>query len=206
MTWFPTDVCYNYSMLWLKVGKNRDKQVSKKWVESRGRSWDRWSKTHHSHQPTAQTGYTCTNGVRQKAQGEITILQMCMSGAALRWNDLCHVCGTTCGWWPHQQQPRAALVQTVLDCLRKKSWLWLFSFSDFPCPALDSGYVQSQLLNPGLWMIRHHLTPSMTNSSAPLSHTLHAPWRGQRQMSRGLYSLRFCRLNQVGWVSSSPRL
>lgn len=37
----------------------------------------------------------------------------------------------------------------------------------------------------------------------PHTHTLAAPWRGQGQMSRGLYSLRFCRLNQVGWVSSS---
>lgn len=115
-------------------GGQKYRQTGKKWVESRGRSWDRWSKKHQSHQPAAQTGYTCTDGVGQKAQGEITILQMCMSGAALRWNDLCHVCGTTCGWWPHQQQPRAALVQTVLDCLRKKSRLGRFSFSDFPLP------------------------------------------------------------------------
>lgn len=81
MTWFPTDVCYNYSTLSLKVGKNRDKQGK----SERNREGEaEIGKKHHSHQPAAQTGYTCTDGVRQKAQGEITILQMCMSGAALR--------------------------------------------------------------------------------------------------------------------------
>lgn len=67
--------------------------------------------------------------------------------------------------------PRAARVRTVLARSRTKNWLWLFSFSDFPCPSLGGGCTQSQLLNPGLWTIRHHLTPSMTDSSALLSHT-----------------------------------
>ncbi|KAF3838224.1 hypothetical protein F7725_009992 [Dissostichus mawsoni] len=57
---------------------------------------------------------------------------------------------------------------------------------DFPCPSLGSGCAQSQLLNPSYWTIRHRLTPSMTDSSAPLSHTRRFPARaalpqGQRK-------------------------
>lgn len=125
-----------------------------------------------------------------ESAGQVTIQSVCMSGVVLRWNDLCHVCRTTSSWWPHHAQPKAT--PCLAACIQK-IWLWHFSFSDFPFPVLGSECIQSELLNPGLWTIRHHLIPSMTNISAALSHTLCAPSWGQGQMSRGLYSLRFCR-------------
>lgn len=67
---------------------------------------------------------TCTDGLHlqsQRAQCTITIQWICMSRVELRWNDLCHVCGTTSGWRPHHRPPQATRMQTTLVCLRKKT-------------------------------------------------------------------------------------
>lgn len=150
----------------------------------------------------------------QTARGWITILWMCMSRVALRWNDLCHVCGTTSGWWLQHTQPRAALVQSRLTCLHQKETkktktLGVFSFTDFSLPRTcmrPLTVTQSRRLGTislQAWPILPH-PPALTHTHAHAHvRAFPAPWRGQGQMSRGLYSLRFCRLNQVGWVSSS---
>lgn len=65
----------------------------------------------------------------------------------------------------------------LLVCLHKKPDYGFLAFQIFFCPSLGSGCTQSQLLNPSLWTIRHHLTPSMSNSPALLSQTCLSPTR-----------------------------
>lgn len=162
-----------------------------------------------SHLPSLAVG----RRQHQPHQGWITILWMCMSRVALRWNDLCHVCGTTSGWWLDRTQPPAALVPSQLDRLwggeTTTTTTNVRSFQlhrlALPCARMCMRPVtvtQSRRLGTislQAWPILLRLPPSHT-------HTLATPWRGQGQMNRGLYSLRFCRLNQVRWVSSSPPL
>lgn len=85
----------------------------------------------------------------------------------------------------------------------KKKTLGVFSFTDFSLPRACMRPVtvtQSRRLGTISLQAWPILPPPPTHAHV---RALPAPWRGQGQMSRGLYSLRFCRLNQVGWVSSS---
>lgn len=91
-------------------------------------------KSHQSNQAPAQTDYTYRDSISQRAQCTITIQWICMSRVELRWNDLCHIRGTTSGWRPHHTQPRATRVQTTLMCLRKKPDYDFLAFQIFSAP------------------------------------------------------------------------
>lgn len=115
----------------------------------------------------------------QGAQGTITILWMCMSRVELRWNDLCHVCGTTSGWRPHHtHSPERPACRLRSSARVKKPDYDFLAFQIFPAPrsAADAPSHSYSIPASGrLGTISLQAWPILLLSS----HTLGGPWRGQ---------------------------